>query len=198
MSQPAQNVVHIVQNDSEAAGKTHQLLGLLNAAIDSMDASVVQNLVSTVVQIGEVADELNTPEMLELLREVQKAGKNLQSLIAEVNKLQESGAFEVLIELVGIVKSVKDSSTAGVVTDILKQVVELVSMLDQVLALGGGELLLGMINSLNEAIEENKNKQPKSMFAIIRQLNSDPDIKKSVNVLVSFLKKFSAHLSLER
>ncbi|GAW32043.1 DUF1641 domain-containing protein [Carboxydocella sp. JDF658] len=198
MSQPAQNVVHIVQNDSEAAGKTHQLLGLLNAAIDSMDASVVQNLVSTVVQIGEVADELNTPEMLELLREVQKAGKNLQSLIAEVNKLQESGAFEVLIELVGIVKSVKDSSTAGVVTDILKQVVELVSMLYQVLALGGGELLLGMINSLNEAIEENKNKQPKSMFAIIRQLNSDPDIKKSVNVLVSFLKKFSAHLNLER
>lgn len=198
MSQPAQNVVHIVQNDSEAAGKTNQLLGLINAAIDSMDASVVQNLVSTVVQIGEVADELNTPEMIELLREVQKAGKNLQSLIAEVNKLQESGAFEVLIELVGIVKSVKDSSTAGVVTDILKQVVELVSMLDQVLALGGGELLLGMINSLNEAIEENKNKQPKSMFAIIRQLNSDPDIKKSVNVLVSFLKKFSAHLNLER
>lgn len=198
MSQPAQNVVHIVQNDSEATGKTNQLLGLINAAIDSMDASVVQNLVSTVVQIGEVADELNTPEMLELLREVQKAGKNLQSLIAEVNKLQESGAFEVLIGLVGIVKSVKDSSTAGVVTDILKQVVELVSMLDQVLALGGGELLLGMINSLNEAIEENKNKQPKSMFAIIRQLNSDPDIKKSVNVLVSFLKKFSAHLNLER
>ncbi|AVX31653.1 Uncharacterized conserved protein YjgD, DUF1641 family [Carboxydocella thermautotrophica] len=198
MSQPAQNVVHTVQNDSEAAGKTNQLLGLINAAIDSMDASVVQNLVSTVVQIGEVADELNTPEMIELLREVQKAGKNLQSLIAEVNKLQESGAFDVLIELVGIVKSVKDSSTAGVVTDILKQVVELVSMLDQVLALGGGELLLGMINSLNEAIEENKNKQPKSMFAIIRQLNSDPDIKKSVNVLVSFLKKFSAHLNLER
>ncbi|AVX21221.1 Uncharacterized conserved protein YjgD, DUF1641 family [Carboxydocella sporoproducens DSM 16521] len=198
MSQPAQNVVHTVQNDSEAAGKTNQLLGLINAAIDSMDASVVQNLVSTVVQIGEVADELNTPEMIELLREVQKAGKNLQSLIAEVNKLQESGAFDVLIELVGIVKSVKDSSTAGVVTDILKQVVELVSMLDQVLALGGGKLLLGMINSLNEAIEENKNKQPKSMFAIIRQLNSDPDIKKSVNVLVSFLKKFSAHLNLER
>ncbi|HVJ49078.1 hypothetical protein [Desulfitobacterium sp.] len=198
MSQPAQNVAYSVQNESEAAGKTGQLLGLINAGIDSMDASVVQNLVSTLVQIGEVADELNTPEMIDLLREVQKGGKNLQSLIAEVNKLQESGAFDVLFELVGMVKSVKDSSTAGVVTDILKQVVELVSMLDQVLALGGGELLLGMMNSLNEAIEENKDKQPKSMFAIIRQLNSDPDIKKSMNVLVSFLKKFSNHLSLEK
>ena len=51
--------------------RSQQIFGLMNAGIDSMDASVVQTMVGSLVKLGEVADELNRPELLERFLNIQ-------------------------------------------------------------------------------------------------------------------------------
>lgn len=128
--------------------RSQNLFGFMNACIDSMDASVVQTIVGSLVKLGEMADELNRPEILGLLRDVQKVSNSLRSLLAEVNKLHESGTIAALLELGGIIQAVKDSSTSEVIIGGLAQVVDILAMLDRIKALGGDKLVIGMLEAI--------------------------------------------------
>lgn len=175
--------------------RSQQIFGFMNAGIDSMDASVVQTMVGSLVKLGEVADELNRPELLDLLRDVQKASTSLRSLLAEVSKLHESGTIAALLELGGIIQAVKDSSTSGVIIGGLAQLVDIFSMLDRIKSLGGDQLVMGMLEAMHEAIEENKGKPPVEMLDLLQQLNEDAGIKQGLGVLIAFMRKFIVQFS---
>lgn len=170
--------------------RSQNLFGFMNACIDSMDASVVQTIVGSLVKLGEMADELNRPEILDLLRDVQKVSNSLRSLLAEVNKLHESGTIAALLELGGIIQAVKDSSTSEVIIGGLAQVVDILAMLDRIKALGGDKLVMGMLEAMHEAVEENKGKEPEEMFSLLQQLNEDTGVKQGLGVLIAFMRKF--------
>jgi len=170
--------------------RSQNLFGFMNACIDSMDASVVQTIVGSLVKLGEMADELNRPEILDLLRDVQKVSNSLRSLLAEVNKLHESGTIAALLELGGIIQAVKDSSTSEVIIGGLAQVVDILAMLDRIKALGGDKLVMGMLEAMHEAVEENKGKKPEEMFSLLQQLNEDTGVKQGLGVLIAFMRKF--------
>lgn len=175
--------------------RSQNLFGFMNACIDSMDASVVQTIVGSIVKLGEMADELNRPEILELLRDVQKVSNSLRSLLAEVNKLHESGTIAALLELGGIIQAVKDSSTSGVIIGGLAQVVDILAMLDRIKALGGDKLVMGMLEAMHEAVEENKGKEPEEMFSLLQQLNEDAQTKQGLGIMIAFMRKFMVRFS---
>lgn len=175
--------------------RSQQLFGLLNAGIDSMDASVVQTMITSLVKIGEVADELNRPEMFELLRDVQKASNSLRSLLAELNKLHESGTISALLELGGIIQAVKDSTTPGVIIGGLAQIVDVLSLLDRIKGLGGDKLILGLLEAMHLAVEENRGKPPEDLYSLLQQINEDTAVNSGLGVLVAFARKFILQLN---
>lgn len=142
-----------------------------------------------------VAYSLNRPETSELLQELQKVNNNLESLLAELNRLQATGTLDTLIKLGVVIQAAKDSLTPGVVTSVLSQVVNTLSLLDRIQSLGGDQLIAGTIQALEEAVQESKDQPPRSLWSLLRLLKKDPQVKKSLGILVSFLQKFSTKLN---
>ncbi|MDK2895230.1 MAG: hypothetical protein PWQ98_1357 [Moorella sp. (in: firmicutes)] len=193
MAQPARKIVGTTSTEPELSGRSREVLDLISAGMDSLEPPVIQNMVGNLVRLGEMADEFNRPEMLELLREVARAGSNLRSLIAEIRDLQETGAMTTLLELGRMVQAMKDSLTAGVVTGALQQIVNTVFMMDQIQTLKGDRLMTGMIAAMQEAVQENKDKSPQGVLSLLRQLNN-PEARKGLSIFASFLQKLPAHL----
>ncbi|WP_258360206.1 DUF1641 domain-containing protein [Moorella sulfitireducens] len=193
MAQPARKIVGANKAEPELPGRSQEILDLISAGMDSLEPPVVQNMVGNLVRLGEMADELNRPEMLELIREVARAGNNLSSLIAEIRDLQETGTMTTLLELGRTVQAIKDSLNAGVVTGVLQQLVDLMAMLDRIQMLRGDRLVTGMVAALQEAVSENKGQSPQSVLSLLRQLNS-PEARKALGIFASFLQKLPAHL----
>jgi len=142
-----------------------------------------------------VAYNLNHSETSELLQELEKVNNNLKTLLQQLNRWQETGTLDTLIKLGVVIQAAKDSLTPGVISSVLSQVVNTVSLLDRIQSLGGDQLIASTIQALEEAIQENKNQPPKSLWSLLRLLNQDPQVKKSLGIFVSFLQKFSANLN---
>ncbi|KYH31862.1 DUF1641 domain-containing protein [Neomoorella mulderi] len=193
MAQPARKIVGTTSTEPELPGRSREILDLISAGIDSLEPPVIQNMVTNLVRLGEMADEFNRPEMLDLFREVARAGSNLRSLIAEIRELQETGTMTTLLELGRMAQAMKDSLTAGVVTGILQQAVNALSMLDRIQMLQGDRLVTGMMAAMQEAIRENKDKSPQSVLSLLRQLNN-PEARKGLGIFASFLQKLPEHL----
>ncbi|CEP67085.1 Protein of unknown function DUF1641 [Moorella glycerini] len=193
MAQPARKIVGSTSMEPELSERSREILGLISAGIDSLEPSVIQNMVANLVRLGEVVDEFNRPEMLDLFREVAQTSSNLRSLIAELRELQETGTMTALLEFGRMIQAIKDSLTAGVVTGILQQAVNAVSMLDQMQTLQGDRLVTGMIAAMQEAVRENKDKSPQGVLSLLRQLNN-PEARKGLGIFASFLQKLPAQL----
>ncbi|WP_406677873.1 DUF1641 domain-containing protein [Moorella sp. ACPs] len=193
MAQPARKITGSTSIEPELPERSREILGLISAGMDSLEPSVVQNIAANLARLGEVVDEFNRPEMLELFREVARAGSNLRSLVAEIRELQETGTMTTLLELGRMAQAMKDSLTAGVVTGILQQAVNALSMLDRIQMLQGDRLVTGMIAAMQEAIKENKDKSPQSVLSLLRQLNK-PEARKGLSIFASFLQKLPSHL----
>ncbi|QGP92414.1 hypothetical protein MGLY_17950 [Neomoorella glycerini] len=193
MAQPARKIVGTTSTEPELPGRAREILDLVSAGMDSLEPPVIQNMVANLVRLGEMADEFNRPEMLELFREVARAGSNLRGLIAEIRELQETGTMTTLLELGRMVQAMKDSLTAGVVTGVLQQIVDAVAMMDQIQMLQGDRLVMGMIVAMQEAVKENKDKSPQGVLSLLRQLN-DPEARKGLGIFTSFLQKLPAQL----
>lgn len=194
MAQPAKKIVGSTGMEPELADRYQEISGLISAGIDSLEPPVIQNMVANLVRLGEVVDEFNRPEMLDLFREAAQTSSNLRSLIAEIRELQQSGTLTVLLELGRMTQAMKDSLTGGVVTGILQQIVKAVSVLDQMQALQGDRLVTGIIAAMQEAVQEDKDKSPQGVLSLLRQLNA-PEARRGLGVFVSFLQKLPGQLN---
>ncbi|MGI6285345.1 DUF1641 domain-containing protein [Neomoorella humiferrea] len=194
MAQPARKMVGPEKLEPELPDRSRKILDLLSAGMDSLEPSVIQNLVGNLVRLGEIADEFSRPEMQALLREVAGAGSSLRGLIAEIKELQETGTMDALLELGSTLQAMKDSLTPGVVAGVLRQLVNALAMLDRIQTFRGDRLVEGMVAALQEAVGENKDKSPQGLLSILRQLNN-PEARKGLGIFASFLQKLPAHLN---
>ncbi|WP_338824918.1 hypothetical protein MHOCP_04770 [Moorella humiferrea] len=194
MAQPARKMVGPEKLEPELPDSSRKILDLLSAGMDSLEPSVIQNLVGNLVRLGEIADEFSRPEMQALLREVAGAGSSLRGLIAEIKELQETGTMDALLELGSTLQAMKDSLTPGVVAGVLRQLVNALAMLDRIQAFRGDRLVEGMVAALQEAVSENKDKSPQGLLSLLRQINS-PEARKVLGIFTSFLQKLPAHLN---
>ncbi|MCG0278683.1 MAG: hypothetical protein L5656_09180 [Thermanaeromonas sp.] len=142
-----------------------------------------------------VAYNLNHPETSRLVQELQKLNHNLESFLKELERLQATGLVDTLINLGVVVQAAKDSLTPGVITHVFSQLVNILSLLDHIQSLGGSQFIAATVQAFEEAVQENKGKQAKSLWTLLRLLKKDPQVKKSLEILVSFLQKFSTNLN---
>lgn len=194
MAQPIRKIVGPEKLEPELPDRSREILDLLSAGMDSLEPSVIQNLVGNLVRLGEIADEFSRPEMRALLREVAGAGSSLKGLIVELKELQETGTINALVELGSTLQAMKDSLTPGVVVGVLQQVVNALALLDRIQTLRGDRLLEGIVAALQEAVGENKDKSPRGLLSILRQLNN-PEARKGLSIFASFLQKLPAYLN---
>jgi len=142
-----------------------------------------------------VVYNLNHPETSKLIQELQKLNNNLENLQKELDRLQATGLVDTLINLGMVVQAAKDSLTPGMISNILSQSVHVLSLLDHLQSLSFSQLITATVQAFEEAVQENKGKPPRNLWTLLRVLKKDPQVKKSVEILVSFLQKFSAHLN---
>ncbi|MHB1126538.1 MAG: DUF1641 domain-containing protein [Bacillota bacterium] len=174
------SVARPIQNKPQPA-ELHQAAG-------SNEANPEEASIEAVV---EQTGEAGLQEMLELLRGLQKTGQSMDTLLEEINKLQTSGTLQTLLEVAGVIKSMKDSLETGVITGVLSQLVSAITVLDHIQSLGGDKMLMAMAGAMSEAIEESKDQPAPSPLGLFRQLK-DAEARKSMGVLATFLQKFSS------
>lgn len=174
-------------------GHKEQLEGFMNVALDSLTPAVVKHLTSTVVQLMEMVDTINNPEMLELLQEVSRVSKSLTDTIKVVEDLQATGALPVLIEAMGLVKTARDAVNTSVITNGLNAGVKAISLVDDLLQYEGDQLVSKAVKAAYDSqIDETAsgNLGPVQMYRMLK----DPDIQKSLQFIFKFLKHFGQQL----
>lgn len=192
------NKVQTAQAELSGKGNLEKLEGLLDAAIDSATPSVVQRVAATGAQLMEIADILNTPETLELLREVAGISRSLTELLKELEKIQASGVLSTLFELSGLIKTAKDSMTASVATGTLATGVRAFAVVDEMVQLEGDKFLSAFLRAAYEskaAIEAEGFPRDKPVtLRDLAHLLKDREIRKSIWLLLKVMQKLPKHL----
>jgi uncharacterized protein YjgD (DUF1641 family) len=170
-----------------------QLEGLMNVAFDAVTPGVVKNLMGTVVQLMEMVDTINNPEMLELLQEVSRISKELKEMMKVVEELQATGGLPVLVEAMGLIKTARDALNSTVVTRGLNTGVKAFGLVDDMLQYEGDQLISKVLKAAYDSQNDTSQEGSIGVLQMMKMLK-DPDIQKSLQFVFKLLKNLGKQL----
>jgi uncharacterized protein YjgD (DUF1641 family) len=159
-----------------------------NAALQAVTSEMVTETASKLVKMVEFADDVIQPETLELLKVLPDVSKSLEHALLEVKKLEENGTLNTLFQMVSMIQSMKSALTGPMVSDMMEKAVKGVEIADEMLQKGSLDLVDGMVTAFQEAKNERQEKEPMSLFQLIRSL-STKETREGMSLLLTFVQK---------
>jgi uncharacterized protein YjgD (DUF1641 family) len=159
-----------------------------NAALQAVTSEMVTETASKLVKMVEFADDVIQPETLELLKVLPDVSKSLEHALLEVKKLEENGTLNTLFQIVSMIQSMKSALTGPMVSDMMEKAVKGVEIADEMLQKGSLDLVDGMVTAFQEAKNERQEKEPMSLFQLIRSLSAK-ETREGMSLLLTFVQK---------
>ncbi|RSK29039.1 DUF1641 domain-containing protein [Bacillus sp. HMF5848] len=163
---------------------------LIEVAIQSMTKEMVDEITKKAIASVELIDDIAQPETIELLKKLPDVSESLSRSLDEIKKLEQTGSLQTLIEVAEMIAAAKVSMTSTMVLDIVEKAIAGVELADDLTQKGAIPLATNMIASFTEAMDEYEDKQPLSLLQLAKSMK-DPNVRKGLSILVSFLKRFA-------
>lgn len=183
----------------EEQSQLDKLKGFTEAVIPSFSGDMVQDIAEKAVKGMELSDEILQPDTIELLRTLPEVSKNLQRLLLEIKRLEESGVLSSLLDLVQLVSSAKNALTGEMIIDLSEKAVAGVELADSIIQKDTIDLLTQALTAFEQAKTVRKDSKPTSKMQLLRQMNQQ-DTLEGLSFMLTFLQKFSIQMnqSLEK
>lgn len=194
MVQEGTSETQVRTNPDERKTRLEQVPGLLDVAANSFTQDMITDLSEKAVKAVELLDDLMQPEVLSLIQKIPAVSGSLERLLTQVQKLEESGTLATLIELANFVSIAKSSMTGPMISDTVERAITGLEMLDDMAQKGIFDLAKVMVDSLDQAKQdETKMDQPLGILKIAGMMK-DPDVRRGLTLLMLFLKNWGKTL----
>ena len=185
--------------DSHALANLRELLGVFAAFNDVVTADTVQGMVRFTAGLGEIADRVNRPEMLELVDAAANAGADLTRLVQRVARMEHSGMLDRIEQILLLVNAALDVVTPDIIASLAKTAARFMELADTFMQ-------SGMTRGLPDALAEwdlmlkNMKDLPDPKAGSLRQLLGtlrDPDVRVGIAVGLQVVRQFGAGMRKE-
>jgi uncharacterized protein YjgD (DUF1641 family) len=157
--------------------RTAEAESFLTASLDSMTPALVQRLVSTMSQMIELVDIVNTDEMKNLIATASEVAESLESSLRTLKEMEDGGAISGLAEMGVFIDAMKKSMTSSIALRSLSSVMSLAETGNQ------------MLEAVSESVEEiKKDTRRLGTISLLKALK-DPEIQQSLKFMLAFTKK---------
>ena len=137
-------------------------------------------------------EQLERPEVVELLNELADSAPTITKLLRSVRVLVDDGSMDLIVELLGFVKAMRDSAGPGMMSSVAAQGVKIGLMVDDLLASswidGLPAILDGIETELAARRDLTEKDQTATLWQVIR-LARDPQTLRAMHFLLSILKR---------
>lgn len=168
--------------------KTDQLKSFTEAAMASITGEMVQEMAEKAVKGVELADEILQPETIELLRYLPEVSKNLERILGEVKRLEETGVLSSLLDLAQFVVSAKKAITGDMLLDLTEKAVSGIELADSFVQKGTIDIADQFLTAYKEAKEERQGKKPYTTMQLLKQMRQ-PETLEGLSFLITFVQK---------
>jgi len=165
-------------------------LNLGRALTSSLTSSQVASLASGLGEILPLLQTLSHPGIRKLILVLSESSEALGDLVELVTTYHESGAIQNALELVTLLRVVRDALSTPAVAQLAETVNNLAIAGDELVSeMGGIEGIQGLIKSAKEACKEaEEDKSTIGMTGLLRALK-EPGVQKGIRFLLHFAKK---------
>jgi uncharacterized protein YjgD (DUF1641 family) len=171
-------------------GQLDKLKSFTESVMPSITGDMIQEMAEKAVKGVELADEVLQPETLDLLRSLPEVSKNLERILGEVKKLEETGVLSSLFEIAQFAASAKKAITGDMILDMTEKAVSGIELADSFMQKGTIDIADQVLTAFDEAKTERTGKKPFTKMQLLKQMNK-PETLEGFSFLITFLQKFS-------
>lgn len=171
-------------------GQFDKLKSFTESAMSAVTGDMIQEMAEKAIKGVELADEILQPETIELLRSLPEVSKNLERILGEVKRLEETGVFSTLFDLSQFAASAKKAITGDMILDMTEKAVSGIELADSFMQKGTIDIADQVLTAYEEAKEERKGKKPFTKMQLLKQMNK-PETLEGFSFLITFIQKFS-------
>jgi uncharacterized protein YjgD (DUF1641 family) len=171
-------------------GQLDKLKSFTESVLPSITGDMIQEMAEKAVKGIELADEVLHPETIELLRCLPEVSKNLERILGEVKRLEESGVLSSLFDLAQFAASAKKAMTGDMILDMTEKAVSGIELADSFMQKGTIDIADQVLTAYEEAKAERKGKSPYTTMQFLKQMKQ-PKTREGLSFLVTFIQKLS-------
>ena len=162
--------------------RTAEAADLLTASIDSLTPALVQRMVTTMAQMAEMIDIINTDEMKKLLATASEVADSLECSLRTLKEMADGGAISGLAQMGVFADALRNSMTSGIAIRSLSSVLSLAEV--------GDQMLEAVRDSADEAKKDTRKIGPVTLLNALK----DPQTQESLKFILALSKKMPALL----
>lgn len=171
-----------------------KLKSFTESVLPSFTGDMVQEIAEKAVKGVELSDEILQPETLELLRSLPEVSKNIERILGEVKRLEESGVFSALFDLAQLASDAKKALTGDMILDMTEKAISGVELADSFVQKGTIDIANQVLTAYEEAKTERDGKKPFTKIQLLKQMNK-PETMEGFSFLITFVQKFSKEMN---
>lgn len=176
-----------------------KLKSFTETVMPSITGNMVQEMAEKAVKGVELADEILQPDTLELLRYLPEVSKNLERILGEVKRLEETGVLSSLLNMAQFVANAKKAITGDMILDMTEKAVSGIELADSFVQKGTIDIADQVLTAYEETKMERNGKEPYTPMQLLKQMKR-PETREGLSFLITFIQKFSMKMnkSLEK
>ncbi len=137
-------------------------------------------------------DQLDRPEVAELLNELAESAPAVTKLLRSLRVLADDGSLDLIAELLGFVKAIRDSAGPSMMSTVAAQGVRIALLADDLFAASWIDELPDVLAAVEDELTQHKDQADKgrnpSLWQVMR-LARDPQTLRAMHFLLSVLKR---------
>ena len=168
-------------------------LSVLQALTDAVTPEGVQAIVKFVSSLGEMADAINNPDVLSLLKAVGEHAAQLTRIVSRVAIMEETGQIERVVQILSLVASAQDAMTPEIIAGLIRTVTVVGEIGDRVLQTGLIEKVPDVLDEVQQVLDQ----PPRASGGPVRRVMTamrDKDTRAGLEVVLELLRRFGESL----
>ena len=171
-----------------------KLKSFTESVMPSITGDMIQEMAEKAVKGVELADEVLQPETIDLLCYLPEVSKNLERILGEVKKLEETGVLSSLFDIAQFAASAKKAITGDMILDMTEKAVSGIELADSFMQKGTIDIADQVLTAYEEAKAERKGKKPYTTMQLFKQMKQ-PETMEGLGFLITFIQKFSTKMN---
>jgi len=188
------NTLRVMNSMLDKMVALDEVTTVLKGLLDSTTSAMVERMMGTVDVLASLGDVLTRPGMQELVHAAAGASESLTRALQKLQRLEESGTLDVLLQAGDLLVGLKNSMSDAMVERVVVTAGAGLEMADAAIQGGAGKLLTAVLRATNDAqIEAEKDTRKIGITGLMGALR-DPEMQKGLKVVLALTKNLPKHL----
>lgn len=171
-----------------------KLKSFTESVLPSFTGDMVQEIAQKAVKGIELSDEILQLETLDLLRSLPEVSKNLERILGELKRLEETGVFTNLFDFAQLASNAKKALTGEMILDMTEKALLGVELADSFVQKGAIDIANQVLTAYEKAKTERDGQKPFTKMQLLKQMNK-PETMEGFSFLITFIQKFSKEMN---